>query len=343
MLEQASLRISEEMPPPLALFQAATGYWASQAIYVAAKLGIADLLKEGPSTCGDLAQATATHAPSLCRLMHALTSLGIFAAEEDHRFALTPIGRSLQSGVPGSMRAMVLTLGEEHYHAWGDLLYSIRTGEPAFDHVYKMGLFQYFAQHPASGQMFDSAMADVTTLVSFAVVAAYDFSGISTVVDVGGGHGALIRTVLTVQRNLKSILFDTPAAAEEAKKLMNGDGFAERCEVVAGDFFQSVPRGGDAYILKNILHDWDDERCVTILKNCHIAMAEGGKVLLVETVEGINSGAFDKLLDLNMLVISHGRERSEAEYRALLDAADLELTTIIPTVSPFSVIEAVRK
>lgn len=156
------------------------------------------------------------------------------------------------------------------------------------------------AQYPALGQAFDEAMADVTALVSFAVVAAYDFSGISTVVDIGGGNGAPIRTILMVNRKLKSILFDIPAAAEEAKTRVNGDGLADRCEVVAGDFFQSVPSGGDAYVLKNILYDWDDERCVSILKNCHLAMAEGGKVLLLETVKAVNGDPFDKLLDLNM-------------------------------------------
>jgi hypothetical protein len=343
MLEQVSLRICDEVPPPLALLRLAMGYWISQAIYVAAKLGIADLMKEGPRNCDDLARATGTDRGSLERLLRALTSLGVFAQEKDHRFGLTPIAQCLQSKAAGSMRAMVLTLGEEHYQAWAHLLHSVRTGEPAFDHVFRMGLFQYLAQKPASGLVFDEAMADLTALVSFALVAAYDFSGTSTVVDVGGGHGALIETILMVNRNLKAILFDSPLAIKEAKRRMHGDGLAERCEFIAGDFFQSAPVGGDAYVLKNILHDWDDERCITILKNCHSAMAANGKVLLLETVKTGDDEPFDRLLDLNMLVISRGRERSEIEYQALLDAAGLKLTKLVPTMSPLSVIEAVRQ
>ena len=344
VLEQTSQEIRHQIPPPLALLQMATGFWESQAVYVAAKLGIADLLKEGPRSCDDLAKATGTHLSSLCRLMSTLASLGVFVVGEDNHFRLTPLGRALQSGVPGSMRAMVLTLGEEHYQAWGNLLHSVSTGKPAFDHVYKMGLFQYFAQNAAASQTFNEGMADVTALVSFAVVMAYDFSGISTIVDVGGGHGALIRPILMANRKLKGILFDAAPAIEEAKKRVNGDGFAERCQIVSGDFFQSVPRGSDAYILKNILHDWDDERCVTILKNCQGAMAENGRVLLVETViPPASAPSFDRLLDLNMLVISGGRERSEAEYRALFDAAGLRLTKIVPTLCPLSVIEGVRE
>jgi O-methyltransferase/methyltransferase family protein len=344
MLEQTSQEIRQPMPPPLVLLEMATGFWVSQAIYVAAKLGIADLLKDGPRTSDDLARATWTHPSSLDRLMSTLASLGVFVVDTHNRFGLTPLGRSLQNGVPGSVRAMTLTLGEEHYHAWGDLLHSVSTGKPAFDHVYKMGLFQYFAQNAAASETFNEGMADVTALVSIAVLMAYDFSGISTIVDVGGGHGALIRTILMANPKLKGILFDAAPAIEEARKRTNGDGLAERCQFVAGDFFQSVPSGSDVCIMKNILHDWDDERCVTILKNCKAALAENGKVLLVETVmPPASAPSFDRLLDLNMLVISGGRERSEAEYRALFDAAGLELTKIVPTVSPLSVIEAVRK
>ncbi len=344
MLEQNAQEQRQLVPPPMALLQMATGYWESQAVYVAAKLGIADLLKDGPRSCDDLAQATRTHPPSIRRLMRALSSLGVFAAEENDRFGLAPIGNSLQSGAPGSMRSMVLTLGEEHYQAWGHLLHSVSTGEPAFDHVYKMGLFQYFTQNPAAGEVFNGAMADLTEWMSFGVVLAYDFSNICTVVDIGGGRGTLINSILMANRKLKGILFDTAPVIEDATKHRNGNGLVERCEAIAGDFFQSVPRGGDAYILKNVLHDWDDEHCITILNNCRSAMAENGRVLVVETVI-LPAGApsFDRLLDLNMLVISGGRERGEAEYRALFDDAGLTLTKIVPTLFPVSVIEGVRK
>ena len=333
-----------ETLPPLVVLRMATGYWASQAIYVAAKLGIADLLKEGPRNCDDLARATWTHPPSLHRLMSTLVSLGVFAQEANDRFGLTTVGKALQSEVPGSMRAMVLTLGQEHYAAWGQLLHSVSTGEPAFDHVYKMGLFPYLAQHAAASATFNEGMANVTEVVAFAVVLAYDFSGISTVVDVGGGHGALLTAILAANRKLRGILFDVAPAIEEAKARVNGDRLAERCERVAGDFFQSVPGGADAYILKNVLHDWDDEHCMAILRNCRSAMAEHSRILVVEAVTtSASDPAFDRLLDLNMLVISGGCERSDAEYGALFDAAGLKLTKVIPTMCPLSVIEALRQ
>ena len=332
-----------ESLPPLVVLRMATGYWASQAIYVAAKLGIADLLKEGPRNCDDLAGATWTHPPSLHRLMSTLVSLGVFAQEANGRFGLTPVGKALQSEVPGSMRAMVLTLGEEHYAAWGHLLHSVSTGQPAFDHVYKVGLFPYLAQHAAASETFNEGMANVTDVVAFAVVLAYDFSGMSTVVDVGGGHGALLTAILAANRKLKGTLFDVAPAVKEAKARVNWGGLAARCEMVAGDFFESVPGGADAYILKNVLHDWDDEHCMAILRSCRCAMAEHSRILVVEAMTtSANDPAFDRLLDLNMLVISGGRERSEAEYGALFDAAGLKLTKVIPTMCPLSVIEAVR-
>lgn len=330
--------------PPVALLEMATGYWVSQAVYVAAKLGIADLLEKGPQHCEDLARATGTHPASLCRLMRALVSLGVFSIEEGNRFSLTPTGQCLQSNTVGSMRAMVLKLGEEHYQAWACLLHSIHTGKAAFEHVYKATLFQYLAQNAAAGRTFNHVMTDVTTLVSFAVVLAYDFSTWSTVIDVGGGQGALLRAILMANQELNGILFDVAPAVEEARKHLQENGLGGRCAVVAGDFFASVPRGSDVYILKNVIHDWDDDRSVAILRNCQRAMAPSGRVLLVETVMSPDGDrSFDSLMDLNMLVISGGRERSEAEYRALLDAAGLTLTKVVPTASPLSVIEAVRK
>lgn len=344
MLEHYVQEQREPPPPPMALLQMATGYWESQAIYVAAKLGIADLLSDGPRSSFDLAQGTRTHPGSLRRLMRTLVSLGVFTEEKDNRFALTPIGNSLQSDVPGSLRSMVLTLGEEHYQAWGNLLQSVKTGEPAFNHVYKMGLFKYLAQNPAAGEVFNGAMDNITEMLSFGVVLAYDFSNISVIVDVGGGRGALINTILKMNPTLDGILFDTAPVIEEAMKARNGHGLGENCKAIAGDFFKSVPRGADAYILKNVLHDWDDEHCVKILENCCDAMTRNGRVLLVETVLRPDGAAsFDRLQDLNMLVISGGRERSETEYRALFDVAGLKLARIVPTMSPMSVIEGVRK
>jgi O-methyltransferase domain/Dimerisation domain len=343
MREHGTQEFTDQVPP-LAMLRMVTGYWASQAIYVAAKLGIADLLKDGPRSCDDLARATRAHPESLDRLMRALASIGVFTTKEDLRFELTAVGACLQSGVLGSMRAMAVTLGEEHYHAWGNLLYSIRTGQPAFNHAYERGLFKYFVEKADAANIFNQAMADVTALVCFAVILAYDFSSISTVVDVGGGHGTLISSILKANPRMRGILFDSSPVIEEAKKHMNGDGLAERCELIAGDFFQSVPSGSDAYVLKNILHDWGDEQCVTILKNCRIAMAENSRVILVETVIPPEGGpSFDRLQDLNMLVMCGGRERSEGEYHVLFDAAGLKLARIVPTLSPMSLIEGMSK
>jgi len=338
------MRYEVEGFPPLALLEMATGYWVSQAVYVAAKLGIADLLGKEPRSCQELARDTGTDPDSLYRLMRALVSLGVFTAEEGDRFGLTPAGQCLQSHTVGSMRAMILTLGEEHYQAWAHLLHSVSTGKPAFDHVYQTTLFQYLAKNAAAGRTFDQAMANVTVPASFAIARAYPFSSSSTVVDVGGGQGALLRAILTANPELNGILFDVPPVIEEAKKLINTDGLAGRCATIAGDMFRWVPRGADVYILKNVIHDWDDDRSAKILGKCQRAMARNGKVLVVESVMAPYDGlSFEKLLDLNMLVISGGRERSEVEYRALFDKASLRLTKILPTPFPLSVIEGVRK
>lgn len=338
------MRKDSEEFPPLTLLKMATGYWVSQAVYVAAKLGIADLLEKGPRSCSDLASDTGTHRDSLCRLMRALVSLGVFTAEERNCFGPTPTGQCLQSNTAGSMRAMVLTLGEEHYQAWAHLLHSVRTGQPAFDHVYGTSLFQYLAENVAVGRTFDQAMANVTALASFAVALAYPFSSFTTVVDVGGGRGALLRAILMANSELNGILFDVVPVIEGAKKYISAHGLAGRCAAVAGDFFRSVPPGADVYILKNVIHDWDDDGSATILRNCQRALARNGRVLVVETLMSPDGNRFfASLMDLNMLVISGGRERGEAEYRALFDKAGLKLTKIVPTLFPLSLIEGVPK
>jgi len=334
-----------DVPLPVALLQMVTGYWVSQAIYVAAKLGIADLLKDGPKNCDELAKATRTHARSLYRLLRGLASVGVFAEVENGRFGLTPLGEYLQTGIPGSVRALTIRYGEEHYRAWGDLLHSVRTGEIAFNHAFGMGFFQYLAQNPEAAAIFSEGSAEITTRVSTAVVAAYDFSQFGKIIDVGGGNGALIISILKANPKISGALFDLPHVVEDAQKHIEAAGLTGRCEVVAGDFFESVPSGGDAYILKSVVHDWDDERATKILKNCHRAMAENGKLLLVESViPPGNEPFFGKLLDLNMMVVSSGCERTEAEYRALFAAAGFKLTNVIPIQSPFalSVIEGAR-
>jgi len=335
---------SVDIPPPVAMLQMIAGFWVSRAIYIAAKLGIADLLKDGAKNSEALAQATGLHAPSLYRVLRALASVGVFAEDEQGRFALTPIAATLRTDVPGSLRAFAIAeLGEDHYPAWGEVLHSVKTGEIAFDHLFGMDVWQYRAQHPEDGKIFDEAMASFSSVVNATVVASYDFSSIGKIVDVGGGDGSLIASILRANPGMKGVLFDLPHVIAGARRRIEAEGLAERCEVVGGDAFVSVPSGGDAYLLKWIIHDWDDERSVALLKSCHRAMAKNGKLLVVEAIiPSDDTPSFHKFMDLNMLVMTGGRERTEAEYQTLLEAAGFRLVGIIPTQSEMRVIEGIR-
>lgn len=330
-------------PPPVAILRIIQGFWLSRAVYVAAKLGLADLLADQPKTAAELAVVTDTHAPSLYRILRALASEGIFTEDGAGRFALTPVAFALQTGVPGSMRAIATTeLGEEHYPAWGDLLYSVKTGRAAFDHHFNMNPWEFFSHNPENARIFNDAMSNVTAVVNRALLDAYDFSPINRIVDVGGGHGGLMASLLKPHPAMKGVIFDLPHVVEGAQRQIESEGLTGRCEAVGGDFFQSVPPGGDAYILKWIIHDWDDERSTTILRNCRHAMVKAGRLLLIDAVvpKG-NDPGFPKFMDLNMLVMTGGRERTEREFGALFADAGFRLTRIVPTESDFSVIEGV--
>jgi O-methyltransferase domain/Dimerisation domain len=331
-----------DTPPPVAMLRMIAGCWLARAIYLAARLGIADLLGDGPKNSEELAQATGTHALSLYRVLRALAGVGVFAEDEHGRFALTPLAATLRTDAPGSLRAFaVAELDEAHHAAWGKVLHSVKTGETAFDHLFGMDVWQYRARHPEEGCIFNEAMASFGSEVNAAIMASYDFSSIDKIVDVGGGDGSLISAILRTNPTTKGVLFDLPHVAPAARKRIEREGLTERCEVVAGDFFAAVPSGGDAYILKWIIHDWDDERSATLLKNCHRAMVRSGKLLLVEAiVSADNAPSFHKFMDLNMLVMTGGRERTEAEYQALLEAAGFSLTRIVPTQSEMRVLEA---
>jgi len=331
-------------PSPPALFQMAAGYWVSQAVYVAAKLGIADLLAEGPKSSGCLAAATGADAASLFRLMRALASLGVFSHTGSGYFALSDLGEGLRSDVPGSLRATVITLGEIHYQACSSLLHSVQTGSSGFRHVFGTDLFEYLEKEPTAADAFNQGMTDLSAMLSYAVLCAYDFSGICHVMDIGGGQGVFLRNVLQFHPDLKGTVFDTASTIANRKPLPGNITGSETPSFVSGDFFVSVPPGADAHVLCGVIHDWDDDRAIKILRNCRQATATNGKVLLVETVvpEG-NASCFSKLLDLNMLVMTEGRERTRGEFEGLLNAAGYRLTKVVPTLAPQSVIEGVPK
>lgn len=343
MSRQEILKVPNDVAPSHKLLEMITGNWVSQSIYAAAKLGIADLLKDAPQNIEKLAQATGADVQSLYRLMRALTSVGVFTEVEDKRFWLTPIGECLQTENPNSLRFIAILFGEVQYQAWADIVYSVKTGKCAYEHQNGKSFFYYLEQNAKAAQTFDKAMTNFLQQVLISVANAYDFSGFSKVVDVGGGHGALISNILSANAKVRGVLFDAPHVIEGAKEHIQAAGLSERCELVAGDFFKSVPSGGDAYILSTIIHDWNDDSSIAILKNCHDAMVEDGKLLLVETViPPGNEPSFGKLLDLHMLIMHGGHDRTEAEYRTLLAQAGFKMTKMITTKSLRSVVEAVR-
>lgn len=336
---------TNDFPPQLVLQQLIQGFQITQSIYVAAKLGIADLLKDGPRRSEELAQATATHAASLYRILRLLTAVDILAEGEANSFALTPLGAYLQTGVPGSMRNTVLLYGEKvSWQVWGDLLHSVETGEPAFQHAFNLSLFEYVAQYPEVAALFQNMMAEGTASVAATVAVAYDFSSIHTLVDVGGGHGQMLASILQAHPTLHGVLFDLPHVVKGALPFLEVAGVADRCEVMGGDAFTAVPADYETYLLSRVIHDWDDEPAIAILNRCHQAMKPQGKVLLVERV--ILTGRTPEVLvlesDVQMLAVTGGKERTDAEYRALLGTAGFELIKLIPVLPPFYLIEAVR-
>lgn len=336
-----TIQIKYHEPAPPILFQMATAYWISQAIYVAAKLGLADLLDGGPQSSVVLAAATGSDACSLYRLLRALSSIGVFSEVDNNCFALSRLGNTLRSNVPGSLRAIVISIGEIHYQACGELLHSVQTAAPAFNHAFGTNLFEYLQQNTEAAGAFNRGMTNLASLLAHAVVLAYDFSGTTSIVDVGGGEGELLIKILELYPETSGIVFDLGNTFGSPKRTVSS---AVRCSCVAGNFFASVPEKADAYLLCGVIHDWSDDLAAVILKNCRKAMAKNGRVLIVEMiVPGSRSGSFSKILDLNMMVMTGGRERTKSEFHALIDAADLRVTRIVPTMAPQSIIEAVPK
>ena len=332
---------TQEIPAPFVIYRMITGYYVSQAIYVIARLGVADLLGEGPRDAEDLARQSKTHAPSLKRVLRLLVTAGLFTEDGEGCFAVTPTGDYLRAGVPGSMRAVALLFGGITQRAWGDLLHSVETGEPAFRRVFGQDSFAYLAEHADEATNFDAAMAGFTAQIAAVVAKAYDFSGCRRVVDVGGGNGALLVGIL------RAHLFDLPQVVERALPHLRELGLADSCEVVGGDFFVNVPGDADAYLLKHVIHDWDGEHAVAILRSCRRAMSPNAKLLIVEGVYPPHVDQSDESRgaaanDVNMLVCTGGRQRSEAEFRSLFAAAGFAFSRIIPTdIAAASVIEGV--
>ncbi len=335
----------EALPPQATLFQIVTGIWTAQAIAVTASLGIPDHLAHGPRTAADLASAVGADASALHRLLRGVASIGgVLTMEPDGRFSLGPVGECLRANVPGSMRSMMIAqTSPGHWLPWGQLERAVRTGKPTTEQALGTDVWGYYKKNPEEGNHFAEAMSGLSAMAMQAVLAAYSFAGAQKVVDVGGSHGAFLAAVLQRETKARGVLFDVAHVVEGAGATLDAARVADRVDRVAGSFFESVPAGGDVYLLKHILHDWSDDECVKILKNVHAAMTPEARVVVVEMpilVDGPPSPA--PLLDVNMLVMLTGKERTPDEYGALFAQAGLRLASVVPTHSPIGVLEGRR-
>jgi len=334
---------ADKAPPHLQLIEMARAHWLSRIAYVAAKLGIADHLAQGPRKAEDLAAVTKTDAPSLYRLLRTLAGLGILAENDRHEFSLTPVGEALKTGAPGAARATILTMASDWWvGAFQQLLYSVETGKSGFEKYLGMPVFDWLAQNPEQASLFSETMIGVHGAEPAAVAASYDFARCGTIIDVGGATGHLLTTILQRHGGPRGILYDLPHVVCDAPALIAAHDLTDRVSIIGGSFFDAVPEGGDAYLLSHIIHDWSEDQCMTILGNCRRAMTAEARLLLIEMVlPDDNRFHPGQILDLMMLVGPGGRERTSAEYRQLLDRAGFRMTAIISTASPISIIEAV--
>lgn len=335
---------SDHDSPQTQVLKLLTSKMASQALTVVAEFGVPDQLKAGPRAVSELANTLELNQDALYRMLRALVGMGFFVEHPGHVFANNAASEVLCTDAPGSLRAMARWLGEESswWKAWGNMSHCLRTGKPATEVAFGTTAFEFFSQRPRVKEIFQGAMTDFSVLTARAVVEAYDFAGAERIVDVGGGHGTLLSTILAVVPGASGVLYDLPEVLDGADATLKTCGQLGRVEKVAGSFFESVPEDADVYIMKHIIHDWDDARCVQLLKNCRQAMRPGGRVLIVEQVIGDGpASAMGKLVDLEMLVMTPGgRERTEAEFRQLLRKAGFELQRVVRTESPVCVIEA---
>jgi hypothetical protein len=343
MIENGSAKI-ETVTPQTQLMKMSMAYGVSRLLHVAAKLNLADCLSDGPRTAEELAGQTGTHAPSLYRALRALSDLGMFTEDRAHRFSLTPLSEALKTDAPGSARATVLMLtGDLFCRAMDNLLYSVQTGKTGFEQAFGMPFFDWLENHPEQASMFSETMVGSHGAEHDAVVSAYDFSGFETIVDVGGATGNFLTAILGHYAGPRGILYDVPHVVRDAPERIQSRGLEDRIRIEPGSFFDGVPSGGDAYLLSQIIHDWDEPQCLTILGNCRRAMKTGSRLLIVERVlPSCHARHPAKRLDISMLVLTGGQERTEREYQELLDKAGFRLTRVISTESTVSVVEAVR-
>ncbi len=318
------------------------GYQRSRALAVATELGVADLLRDGPRPIADLAQATQTHEATLYRLLRALASIGVFHEDGDRSFSLTPMGQLLRSDVPVSVGAVARFFGRDyHWTAWGHLLHSVRTGENASRAALGADVWTYRERHPEENEIFNAAMAALSRAGATQEIAAYDFGRHPVIADIAGGTGALLATILRKHPASRGILFDQPHVVAAAGAVLDRAGVADRVRIESGSFFESVPAGADAYLMRRILHDWPDAEAVTILRRCRMAMRPDARLLLIESVVGApNEDPQSKFLDLVMLVSAGGRERTESEWRALLTDGGFHPCRVHPAGPTSAVIEA---
>lgn len=343
-VSEASPPTQAGAPPEAALFPLLMGGFVTQSISVAARFGVPDALAGGPRHVDEIAAEVGAHAPSLYRVLRVLGDFGVFTELPGRRFALTPQSELLRSDHSPSLRGLATHFGS-HFHraAWSHLYESVRSGKPGFDLAHGEPQFDYYRTHPEEAAIFDGAMTSVASAV-YATLEAYDFGRFGTVADIGGGNGAYLAKILSSYPGLRGILLDLPDVVGRSGPVLAGAGVADRCEVVGGSFFDKVPGGADAYVLTAVVHDWEDDRAVEILRNVRAAMPEHAVVLLGEPVvpDGPEPSAA-KLLDLETLVGTTGRQRTESEFRDLLDRAGLRLTRIVHSSGPDSLVEAVAR
>jgi hypothetical protein len=346
-VEQLSEQPVPSHPPDPAqmLMQMCSGYMISAALYPVTRLGIAERLADGPQTVAKLASDTGADEDSLYRVLRALANVGVFAEPSPRTFALTPASNLLRSDVAGNMRDLVAWMTNElHFKTWGDMLHTVMTGRPSVEKVYGKPCFEAFQDLPETNVEFNNAMTNISAMTIPVVLEAYDFSGVKTLVDVGGGHGLLISQILKQYPDMKGCIFDMQHVIEGAKQRSERLGLEDRLEPVPGNFFESVCDSGDAYIMQHIIHDWTDEQCCTILKNVRKALdgKPNGKLIILDSIVNTDGGFdFTKWKDLEMLLLPGGRERTEEEFRALLERTGFKITRTIPLPSMVSIIEAV--